>query len=116
MLTTLTISDQISAQGTKVSDHTDGRVTIFTGTRQMTGWPVARVVKGVLAALALTTLSVGAAPLAHAQDTLLNVSYDPTRELYRDINEGFIAHWWLWATRPQQSRHRMAGRAVRRAR
>ena len=59
----------------------------------MTGWPVAPVFKGVLAALALTTLSVGAAPLAHAQDTLLNVSYDPTRELYRDINEGFIAHW-----------------------
>jgi len=25
--------------------------------------------------------------------TLLNVSYDPTRELYRDVNEGFLAEW-----------------------
>ena len=25
--------------------------------------------------------------------TLLNVSYDPTRELYRDVNEGFAAEW-----------------------
>jgi sulfate/thiosulfate-binding protein len=25
--------------------------------------------------------------------TLLNVSYDPTRELYRDINDAFVAQW-----------------------
>ena len=25
--------------------------------------------------------------------TLLNVSYDPTRELYREINDAFIADW-----------------------
>ncbi len=30
---------------------------------------------------------------AHAQQTLLNVSYDPTRELYRDINAAFAADW-----------------------
>ncbi|MCU0242324.1 MAG: sulfate ABC transporter substrate-binding protein [Vicinamibacteria bacterium] len=30
----------------------------------------------------------------HAQDfTLLNVSYDPTRELYQDFNTAFIAHY-----------------------
>ena len=30
----------------------------------------------------------------HAKDvTLLNVSYDPTRELYRDINSAFAAQW-----------------------
>jgi sulfate/thiosulfate transport system substrate-binding protein len=29
---------------------------------------------------------------AHAQ-TLLNVSYDPTRELYRDFNAEFVKHW-----------------------
>src|SRR5215472_4311835 len=28
-----------------------------------------------------------------AETTLLNVSYDPTRELYRDINRAFIAAW-----------------------
>jgi sulfate/thiosulfate-binding protein len=31
--------------------------------------------------------------LASAQTTLLNVSYDPTRELYRDINALFGADW-----------------------
>lgn len=30
---------------------------------------------------------------AHAQQTLINVSYDPTRELYRDFNEAFSRHW-----------------------
>jgi sulfate transport system substrate-binding protein len=25
--------------------------------------------------------------------TLLNVSYDPTRELYQDLNAAFIKHW-----------------------
>jgi sulfate/thiosulfate-binding protein len=30
---------------------------------------------------------------AHAQTSLLNVSYDPTRELYKDINKAFAASW-----------------------
>ncbi len=30
---------------------------------------------------------------ARAQTELLNVSYDPTRELYREINTAFIAEW-----------------------
>lgn len=30
---------------------------------------------------------------AHAQKTLLNVSYDPTRELYKEFNPAFIKHW-----------------------
>jgi sulfate adenylyltransferase subunit 1/sulfate transport system substrate-binding protein len=34
-----------------------------------------------------------AASGAQAQVALLNVSYDPTRELYRAINEAFIADW-----------------------
>jgi sulfate/thiosulfate-binding protein len=33
------------------------------------------------------------ASTARAQGVLLNVSYDPTRELYRDINQAFIADW-----------------------
>ncbi|BCZ76502.1 sulfate-binding protein [Paraburkholderia terrae] len=36
-------------------------------------------------------LSFGAAQGAHADASLLNVSYDVTRELYKDINPGFIA-------------------------
>ncbi|WP_108395832.1 sulfate ABC transporter substrate-binding protein [Devosia submarina] len=39
-------------------------------------------------------LTLGFAVTGHAQDrTLINVSYDPTRELYRQFNEAFIAHW-----------------------
>lgn len=30
---------------------------------------------------------------AHAQKTLLNVSYDPTRELYADFDAAFSQHW-----------------------
>jgi sulfate transport system substrate-binding protein len=30
---------------------------------------------------------------AAEQTTLLNVSYDPTRELYRDFNRAFIKEW-----------------------
>ena len=30
---------------------------------------------------------------AHADQTLLNVSYDPTRELYKAINAAFAADW-----------------------
>jgi sulfate transport system substrate-binding protein len=34
------------------------------------------------------------APIAHAADiTLLNVSYDPTRELYQDYNTAFSKYW-----------------------
>jgi sulfate transport system substrate-binding protein len=32
-------------------------------------------------------------PARAAQVSLLNVSYDPTRELYRDINEAFAVQW-----------------------
>lgn len=44
-----------------------------------------------LASLGLAVLL--AATGAGAQTTLLNVSYDPTRELYRDINAAFAKHW-----------------------
>ena len=40
------------------------------------------------------SLALGFAVTTQAQDkTLINVSYDPTRELYRAYNEAFIAHW-----------------------
>jgi sulfate/thiosulfate-binding protein len=43
--------------------------------------------------LALGTLAV-AIGAAHAKDvSLLNVSYDPTRELYQDFNKAFAKHW-----------------------
>jgi sulfate/thiosulfate-binding protein len=38
-------------------------------------------------------LVLGGVSGAVAQTVLLNVSYDPTRELYKDFNEAFAKHW-----------------------
>ena len=46
----------------------------------------------VIAAVAALALPVSTA-LAQSKQTLLNVSYDPTRELYRVINEKFAKHY-----------------------
>ncbi|MCP3656914.1 MAG: sulfate ABC transporter substrate-binding protein [Herbaspirillum sp.] len=49
-----------------------------------------KIIKSVAAALVLAQ----AASLAHAADiSLLNVSYDPTRELYADYNKAFAKYW-----------------------
>ncbi|BEV14741.1 sulfate ABC transporter substrate-binding protein [Herbaspirillum sp. DW155] len=49
-----------------------------------------KIIKSVAAALVLAQ----AAALAHAADiSLLNVSYDPTRELYADYNKAFAKYW-----------------------
>jgi sulfate/thiosulfate transport system substrate-binding protein len=48
-----------------------------------------RLRAGALVALLAAGLAGGAA----AQTTLLNVSYDPTRELYREFDAAFNAHW-----------------------
>jgi sulfate/thiosulfate transport system substrate-binding protein len=45
-----------------------------------------------LAVAALATM-VLAAPALRAETTLLNVSYDPTRELYDDYNKAFVKYW-----------------------
>ena len=40
------------------------------------------------------SLALGFSVTTHAQDkTLINVSYDPTRELYREYNDAFAKHW-----------------------
>jgi sulfate/thiosulfate-binding protein len=57
--------------------------------------------RGLIATGSALALGAGAAPLvlggrAQAQGkaiTLLNVSYDPTRELYKEINAAFSAFW-----------------------
>lgn len=38
-------------------------------------------------------LSIGISATSFAGPTLLNVSYDPTRELYQDFNKAFADHW-----------------------
>jgi sulfate transport system substrate-binding protein len=48
----------------------------------------------LLATLSVAALATGASQAASAKEiTLLNVSYDPTRELYVDFNRAFAAHW-----------------------
>ena len=42
---------------------------------------------------ALAVVSFGLLGVAAKDVTLLNVSYDPTRELYQDFNEAFAQHW-----------------------
>ena len=44
----------------------------------------------VLAAVGFTTVAASA---VLADTTLLNVSYDPTRELYKAVNEAFAKDW-----------------------
>jgi sulfate/thiosulfate-binding protein len=44
-------------------------------------------------ALLATVLIILSAGEVCAQKTLLNVSYDPTRELYKEFNPAFIKHW-----------------------
>ena len=47
--------------------------------------------KGTIAAAALASLFSGG--VARADVKLLNVSYDPTRELYQDVNTAFAQQW-----------------------
>ncbi|PYE89342.1 sulfate ABC transporter substrate-binding protein [Phyllobacterium leguminum] len=45
------------------------------------------------AALLAGVAVFGVVPGAFADQTILNVSYDPTRELYKDYNAAFARHW-----------------------
>ena len=50
--------------------------------------------KSLLAIALLAAFSITAPTLASAKDiSLLNVSYDPTRELYQDFNAAFSKYW-----------------------
>jgi len=44
-------------------------------------------------ALVVGSMQLGAIGLAQADTTILNVSYDPTRELYKDFNAAFAEKW-----------------------
>lgn len=48
--------------------------------------------KGLVAALSIG-LALSGATSTFAQTTLLNVSYDPTREFYKEFNDAFAKHW-----------------------
>lgn len=46
-----------------------------------------------IALAALTAIAMALPGLLLADTTLLNVSYDPTREFYQDVNAAFAVHW-----------------------
>ncbi len=50
---------------------------------------LSRAIRGAAFAIGI----VAGMSAAHADTTMLNVSYDPTRELYKAINESFAAKW-----------------------
>ena len=79
-----------AAQGD--TQETTMPTTVNSGHNRLTGLPVPHIVKGALSALAIVLAGFGTASAAKAE-TLLNVSYDPTRELYREFNEAFSAYW-----------------------
>ena len=93
MIATISVAGTVTAQGPVIATRPDGRLTIADGLRRLTGWPVGRALRGTLSALALAVLSLAATPSGARAESLLNVSYDPTRELYRELNEAFIAYW-----------------------
>jgi len=54
---------------------------------------IMRRIGGLAAAITLATLPLMSAPAAPPAVQLLNVSYDPTRELYRQVNADFAKRW-----------------------
>lgn len=100
MIQTVILSSHVQAQGPLIERLPDGRLLIEAGGRRVAGHPLprpAKRVRGWKAAIAAALIGLGALSLAAPQvqaDTLLNVSYDPTREFYRDYNAWF-ADWWV---------------------
>lgn len=116
MYRTIQIGEYALAQGTFLRSLGDGRIEIDAGQTQLSGYPVtasqprgagnfhrtrrktgtgAQLRTGLIAALAALGLTVAGAGHATAQDSasILNVSYDPTREFYREYNDLFNK-WW----------------------
>jgi len=96
MFRTIQFAGRLSAQGQLVKAHPDGRVTITTGRETLTGFPVhlVRAARTTITALALALAALAAAPHPAQAEALLNVSYDPTREFYRDYDKLF-SDWWV---------------------
>ena len=121
MIHTAAISSTAEAQGPLIERLSNDRLPIVTGGRRVAGDPLSRSLplpRGwkVIVAAALIGLSslTAAAPPILAQ-TLLNVSYDPTREFYREYNVWF-ADWWVAQGNPRpeiQTSHGGSGAQAR---
>jgi sulfate transport system substrate-binding protein len=99
MIHTDFVSRPVQAQGPVVLRQTDGRLLIEAGGRKVAGHPPTPVPakaskwKGLITAALVGFASLTAAAPQVRAEALLNVSYDPTREFYRDYNAWF-ADWW----------------------
>ena len=95
MFKTIVVAGRITAQGLLVQSLPDGRIVISLGERQMTGVPVGALRRSAAAlVLALGAFGFGGSFAQPVQaESLLNVSYDPTRELYDDIDKAFAEYW-----------------------
>lgn len=103
MIRTIHVAGNVTAQGAELQRQADGRVYVDVGGRAVLGWPLETVAKaapkpsvlqGWRLLVAGTAIALSGLLAAQSQaETLLNVSYDPTRELYREFNEAFTAHW-----------------------
>ena len=69
---------------------TAGRQSLFG---RLTSWTFPRQGRNSAAAIALLLAGGLALPQPVSAEALLNVSYDPTRELYREFNEAFAKFW-----------------------
>ena len=138
MYRTIQIGGHTLAQGTFLRSLGDGRIEIDAGDARLSGRPVTapkahevgrfhnalrqalsggHLRGGLMATVAALCLAVGANAPALAQESvaILNVSYDPTREFYREYNELFNAWWTAQGNAPvtiQQS-HGGAGAQAR---
>jgi len=121
MIHTVAISSHVQAQGPLIERLPDGRLLIEAGGRKVAGHPLSHVsqqARGwkafVAAAMIGLSSLTAAAPQVSAQ-TLLNVSYDPTREFYREYNVWF-ADWWVAQGNPRptiQTSHGGSGAQAR---
>ncbi|WP_392664461.1 sulfate ABC transporter substrate-binding protein [Amaricoccus sp. B4] len=114
MYRTIQLGSHAFARGRFVRSLGDGRIEIETGQGRLTGLPafvparradlrqhrtraavLRRQRSGALAVFATLGIALGAPAPLRAQETvqILNVSYDPTREFYRDYNTLFN-EWW----------------------
>ncbi len=100
MVHTVSISPHVLAQGPLIGILPDGRLLIDAGGRRVVGHPLKRESskaagwKAIFAAALIGLSSFAGAVSQVSAQTLLNVSYDPTREFYREYNEWF-ADWWV---------------------
>ncbi|ACA19795.1 sulfate adenylyltransferase, large subunit [Methylobacterium sp. 4-46] len=78
---------QVSAQGPARDPVAARRGGFLSGLRRLFG------AKGLALLAGAALLGLAAPARVEAQAVLLNVSYDPTRELYRAIDAAFAAEW-----------------------